>query len=85
MRPNWRSSGVATAEAMVSGLAPGQLGLHLNGREIHLRQGRHGQELIRDRARERQRHGQQRGANGPMDKQGGDIHTHLHGQRLSAR
>ncbi len=23
MRPNWRSSGVATAEAMVSGLAPG--------------------------------------------------------------
>jgi hypothetical protein len=25
MRPNWRSSGVATAEAMVSGLAPGRL------------------------------------------------------------
>src|SRR5262245_56550631 len=24
MRPNWRSSGVATAEAMVSGLAPGR-------------------------------------------------------------
>src|SRR5271156_1005870 len=24
MRPNWRSSGVATAEAMVSGLAPGK-------------------------------------------------------------
>src|SRR5436305_14919475 len=23
MRPNWRSSGVATADAMVSGLAPG--------------------------------------------------------------
>ena len=23
MRPNWRSSGVATEEAMVSGLAPG--------------------------------------------------------------
>src|ERR1043166_9034881 len=23
MRPNWRSNGVATAEAMVSGLAPG--------------------------------------------------------------
>ncbi len=23
MRPNWRSSGVATAEAIVSGLAPG--------------------------------------------------------------
>src|ERR1700730_2795295 len=25
MRPNWRSSGVATAEAMVSGLAPGRM------------------------------------------------------------
>src|SRR5258707_11131745 len=25
MRPNWRSSGVATDEAMVSGLAPGRL------------------------------------------------------------
>jgi hypothetical protein len=25
MRPNWRSSGVATEEAMVSGLAPGRL------------------------------------------------------------
>ena len=25
MRPNWRSSGVATDEAMVSGLAPGSL------------------------------------------------------------
>ena len=24
MRPNWRSSGVATEEAMVSGLAPGK-------------------------------------------------------------
>jgi hypothetical protein len=27
MRPNWRSSGVATEEAMVSGLAPGRLAL----------------------------------------------------------
>ena len=25
MRPNWRSSGVATADAIVSGLAPGKL------------------------------------------------------------
>src|ERR1700732_2717796 len=25
MRPNWRSSGVATEDAMVSGLAPGRL------------------------------------------------------------
>src|SRR6266699_3515989 len=27
MRPNWRSSGVATEEAMVSGLAPGRAAL----------------------------------------------------------
>src|SRR6202035_6067116 len=27
MRPNWRSKGVATEEAMVSGLAPGRLAL----------------------------------------------------------
>src|SRR5579862_146606 len=27
MRPNWRSSGVATADAIVSGLAPGKLAL----------------------------------------------------------
>ena len=27
MRPNWRSSGVATADAIVSGLAPGRLEL----------------------------------------------------------
>src|SRR5215831_4260021 len=27
MRPNWRSSGVATEEAIVSGLAPGRLAL----------------------------------------------------------
>ena len=25
IRPNWRSSGVATEEAMISGLAPGKL------------------------------------------------------------
>ena len=35
MRPNWRSSGVATEEAMVSGLAPGKTGAHRNGREVH--------------------------------------------------
>ena len=38
MRPNWRSSGVATEDAMVSGLAPGRDGRYGNGREIDLRQ-----------------------------------------------
>ncbi len=43
MRPNCRSSGVATEEAMVSGLAPGKAGAHGDGREIHLGQRRHRQ------------------------------------------
>ena len=33
MRPNWRSSGVATADAMVSGLAPGSAVLDDDGRD----------------------------------------------------
>ena len=44
MRPNWRSSGVATEEAMVSGLAPGSRRAHHDGRIIHLRQGRRGKQ-----------------------------------------
>ncbi len=35
---NCRSSGVATAEAMVSGLGAGQLAGHLDGREVDVRQ-----------------------------------------------
>ena len=40
MRPNMRSSGVATAEAMVSGLAPGRLAVTLNGGIFHFGQRR---------------------------------------------
>ena len=40
---------------MVSGLAPGRAGRDLDGREIDLRQRRHGQQAEGDRARERER------------------------------
>ena len=40
MVENWLSSGVATAEAIVSGLAPGQRGRYLDRREIDVRAGR---------------------------------------------
>jgi hypothetical protein len=46
IRPNWRSNGVATEEAMVSGLAPGSFAENLDRREIDLRQRRNRQEKI---------------------------------------
>ena len=44
---NCRSSGCATDEAMVSGLAPGSVRRDLDGREVDLRQRRHRQALDR--------------------------------------
>ncbi len=41
MVASWRSIGVATDAAMVSGLAPGSVALNLDGREIDARQRRH--------------------------------------------
>ena len=55
MRPNCRSSGVATDDAMISGLAPGKLRRHGNRRKIDLRQRRYRQHLERHRAGERDR------------------------------
>ncbi len=46
MVANWRSSGVATEAAIVSGLAPGQVGRDLDGRKIDPRQRRHRQQAI---------------------------------------
>ena len=43
MVENCFSSGVATEEAIVSGLAPGKLGGHLDGGEIDAREVAHGQ------------------------------------------
>ena len=45
MRPNCRSRGVATEEAMISGLAPGKLRRNGDRREIDLGQRRYGQEI----------------------------------------
>ena len=53
MRPNWRSSGVATEAAMVSGLAPGRLALTEMVGIIDLRQRRNGQDVKGDAARQR--------------------------------
>ena len=58
---NCVSSGWATAEAMVSGLAPGSLRGNLNGREIDLRQRRDRQLRIGDDADEQDADHQQRG------------------------
>ena len=50
IRPNCRSSGVATEDAIVSGLAPGRFAFDLKRGEIHLWQRRDGKEIISDRA-----------------------------------
>ena len=51
IRPNWRSSGVATAEAITSGLAPGRFARNVNGGILHLRNRSDGQILERKNAR----------------------------------
>ena len=74
MRPNMRSSGVATAEAIVSGLAPGRLantvivGYSTSGRRRD-RKKREGQG-----AKEEQTHAQQGSRNRPLDKWSRNIH-----------
>ena len=57
MRPNWRSSGVATEEAIVSGLAPGKTRSDRNSGEIDLRQRSYGQKSKSNRAGEKDRDG----------------------------
>ena len=50
--PNCRSSGAVTEDAMTSGLAPGIEGGHLDGGVIDLRECRHRQLAVGDKARE---------------------------------
>ena len=65
MRPNWRSSGVATAEAMVSGLAPGSAAFTGRSWDTPLAAAARHRQLSRRRApRQRERHRQQRVATG---------------------
>ena len=52
MRPKRRSSGVATDEAIVSGLAPGQARAHLDGGKVDARQRRDGKLRVREDPRE---------------------------------
>ena len=74
MRPNCRSSGVATADAIVSGLAPGNpaptpmTGKSTSGSEAT------GSTRIRHRARQQQGQAQQRSGDRPLDKGCGKMH-----------
>ena len=75
MRPNWRSSGVATAEAMVSGLAPGRLACTDDRRKFDL--AAEAQRASRRKAKpagQRQCRGQQRRGNGAFDEWLREIH-----------
>ena len=52
---NCLSSGVATAEAIVSGLAPGRRGRDLDGREVHVGQVAHRKQAVAHDAEEQDR------------------------------
>ena len=71
---NCRSSGVATFEAMVSGLAPGSVTLDLDGREVHVRQRRHRQVEIADDPHQQERGRDQRGRDRTMDEGAREAH-----------
>ena len=71
---NCCSSGVATAEAIVSGLAPGVVGRHDDGREIDLRQRRDRQQVVGADAEHQHAQHQQRGRDRPADEGFGDVH-----------
>ena len=72
IRPNCRSSGVATEEAMISGLAPGKLRCHGNRREIDLRQRRYRQQPKSDGSGQRDADRQQRRGHGPANEWSGN-------------
>ena len=71
---NCFSSGSATAEAIVSGLAPGRLALHLNGGEVDRRQIADRQQLIRHHAEDADAQHDERRRNRPLDEELGEIH-----------
>ena len=74
MCANWRSSGVATEEAMISALAPGKAGAHGDGGEIDFRKRRDGQDVEGHGASQGHGDGQQRGGDGTVDEWRGDVH-----------
>ena len=74
MTPRWRSSGVATVVAIVSGLAPGIVRKHRDRREIDLRQRRHRQLAEREEPGERDADRQQRRRDRPLDERRRRVH-----------
>ena len=78
MRPNCRSSGVATAEAIVSGLAPGSAAPtpEIVGKST-CGSGETGSNKYADRAGQRDRDRQQRRADRPADEGRGEVHARL--------
>ena len=74
MRPNCRSSGVATDEAMVSGLAPGSAALTEMVGKSTCGRGDTGRIESHD-ARQRNGHRQQRGRHRPVNEGRGNIHS----------
>ena len=74
MRPNMRSRGVATAVAMVSGLAPGRLADDLNDGISHFRQGSDRKHAISERTRQKQPEGQQ----GSRDRTANEWSRNIH-------
>ena len=71
---NWRSSGVATEAAIVSGLAPGQARRDLDRREVDVREVAHGQRAEADRAEQEDPGHDERRHDGPPDEGLGDAH-----------
>ena len=76
MVENWRSSGVATADAMVSGFAPGSRA-DLDGGVIDAGQRGHGQRAISHNAEEQNRQRDQRGHHRTFDKDAREVHGPL--------
>ena len=74
--PRCFSNGAATAEAILSGLAPGMFGLDRDGREVDLRQGRDRQLSEREKTGERNADRQQRRRDGPANEQLGKPIVH---------
>ena len=75
--PNCRSSEAVISVSIVSRAGAGKLRGHLDGREVHLRQGGDRQRAIAERAGQQDRDRQQPGRDRSGDEGGGDAVTHL--------
>ena len=71
---NCRSSGVATAEAIVSGLAPGSDAFDVDRREVDVRQIAHRQLPVGHDSEQHDGEHDQRRHDRAADEEGGDVH-----------